>query len=70
MLGTVLAGRTAPVRGILDMLAPTLTTVPVRIRVNRSQSVAEYLDAIQQQAVSMMPFGKCLRMLKSLCLLS
>jgi len=52
------------------MLAPTLTTVPVRIRVNRSQSVAEYLDAIQQQAVSMMPFGKCLRMLKSLCLLS
>jgi len=70
MLGTILAGRTAPVRGILDMLAPTLTTVPVRIRVNRSQSVAEYLDAIQQQAVSMMPFGKCLRMLKSLCLLS
>ncbi|EAQ87858.1 hypothetical protein CHGG_04477 [Chaetomium globosum CBS 148.51] len=52
----VLSGRTAPVRDVSDMLAPTITTVPVRIRIDKAQPTAEYLAAVQQQAVSMMPF--------------
>ncbi|KAH6632035.1 hypothetical protein F5144DRAFT_612569 [Chaetomium tenue] len=52
----VLSGRTAPVIDVADMLAPTITTVPVRIRIDKAQPVAEYLAAIQQQAISMMPF--------------
>jgi len=61
VFGTVLAGRTAPVQGILDMLAPTITTVPVRIRADKTRPVSEYLAAVQEQAVSMMPFGKSAR---------
>ncbi|KAK3904812.1 hypothetical protein C8A05DRAFT_31387 [Staphylotrichum tortipilum] len=51
-----LSGRTAPVSGILDIAAPTLATVPVRIGVNPGRTAAEYLAAIQEQAVRMMPF--------------
>ena len=51
-----LSGRTAPVPGILDIAAPTLATVPVRIGVDLGRTAAEYLAAIQDQAVGMMPF--------------
>lgn len=51
-----LSGRTAPVPGILDIAAPTITTVPVRINVDRNRTVAEYLAAAQRQAVEMLPF--------------
>lgn len=53
---TLLSGRTAPIPGILDMIAPTLTTVPVRIKINRQSSIHDYLAAIQQQAIDMIPF--------------
>ncbi len=51
-----LSGRTAPVPGIFDIAAPTLATVPVRIGVDLGRTAAEYLAAIQEQAVGMMPF--------------
>lgn len=57
VFASVLSGRTVPVKDVSDMLAPTVTTVPVRIRIDKAQPVAEYLAAIQQQAISMMPFG-------------
>ena len=56
LLAVPLSGRAAPVQGMLDLLAPTITTVPVRIRVNDATSVHEYVTAVQQQAVDMMPF--------------
>lgn len=57
VFASVLSGRTAPVKDVSEMLAPTITTVPIRIRVDKAQPVAEYLAAIQKQAISMMPFG-------------
>lgn len=51
-----LSGRTAPVPGVLDMAAPTVATVPVHVRIDRNQSVADYLEAVQRQATEMMPF--------------
>lgn len=54
--GQVLSGRAAPVPEILDMLAPTITTVPIRIAINKADSVADYLSAIQQQTIDMLPF--------------
>ncbi|EGX96627.1 non-ribosomal peptide synthase, putative [Cordyceps militaris CM01] len=51
-----LSGRNAPVKGILDMMAPTVTTVPVRIQVDEKQAVHDYLAAVQQQASNMVPF--------------
>jgi len=57
VFGAVLTGRTAPVRGIFDMLGPTITTVPIRISVDRAQSVVEFLDHLQKKVVAMMPYG-------------
>jgi amino acid adenylation domain-containing protein len=53
---TAQSGRTAPVTGILDVMGPTITTVPVRVSLDSAQSVSAYLDAIQQQATHMLPF--------------
>lgn len=53
---TPLSGRTAPVAGILDVMGPTITTVPVRIQVDQAQGLSEYLAMVQQQSVDMIPF--------------
>ncbi|KAL4901150.1 hypothetical protein BDW74DRAFT_182005 [Aspergillus multicolor] len=53
---TALSGRTAPVSGILDVMGPTITTVPVRVSLDPAQSLLAYLASIQQQATDMMPF--------------
>uniref|UniRef100_A0A093UUI8 Nonribosomal peptide synthetase 8 n=1 Tax=Talaromyces marneffei PM1 TaxID=1077442 RepID=A0A093UUI8_TALMA len=56
LFGVTLSGRTAPVTGITEMIAPTLTTVPVRISLNPSQSVSKFLESVQKQAIEMMPY--------------
>ncbi|KAL4939595.1 hypothetical protein BDV06DRAFT_224867 [Aspergillus oleicola] len=56
LFGVALSGRAAPVSGILDMLAPTITTVPVHVHINPEQAVDEYLAAVHQQSVDMIPF--------------
>jgi amino acid adenylation domain-containing protein/non-ribosomal peptide synthase protein (TIGR01720 family) len=56
VFGVPLSGRTAPVPGILDIVAPTMTTVPVHVHIDRTKTVHEYLSDMQQQAVDMMPF--------------
>jgi amino acid adenylation domain-containing protein len=53
---TAQSGRTAPVTGILDVMGPTITTVPVRVSLDSTQTVSAYLDVIQQQATDMLPF--------------
>ncbi|KAI7970324.1 hypothetical protein EIK77_000321, partial [Talaromyces pinophilus] len=56
LLLVTMSGRTAPVPQILHILAPTITTVPVRIPIDASQSVEDFLTAVQRQAVDMIPF--------------
>ncbi|KAL4973044.1 hypothetical protein BDW66DRAFT_143034, partial [Aspergillus desertorum] len=53
---TALSGRTAPVSGILDVLGPTITTVPIRVCIDPAQELSSYLASIQQQAADMLPF--------------
>ncbi|KAL5334140.1 hypothetical protein BJX70DRAFT_402843 [Aspergillus crustosus] len=53
---TALSGRTAPVNGILDVMGPTITTVPVRISIDSMQSLSGYLGSVQKQATEMLPF--------------
>lgn len=53
---TPLSGRTSAMDGILDVMGPTITTVPIRIQIDRTQDVAEYLSMIQQQSVDMIPY--------------
>ncbi|KAL3485301.1 hypothetical protein BJX62DRAFT_243086 [Aspergillus germanicus] len=56
IFGATLSGRNAPVRGIADMVGPTLTTVPVAVNVSDSQTVSAFLNAVQKQAAEMIPF--------------
>jgi len=51
-----LTGRGAPVLGIADIVAPTLTTVPVRIQLDPWQQVPDFLESVQTQATNMTPF--------------
>lgn len=56
VFGVTVSGRNAAVQDIAQMVGPTIATVPIRIRFNRQESVAEFLQAVQGQAVSMMPY--------------
>ena len=55
MLAVVLSGRDAPVFGIEDLVAPTVTTVLARIRIQRNQTVADFLSSVDSQNKTMAP---------------
>ncbi|EEP79831.1 predicted protein [Uncinocarpus reesii 1704] len=59
IFGEMLTGRDAPVPGIEDMIGPTFTSIPSRIRINRELTVAEYLKDVQNQFVQAMPYQFC-----------
>lgn len=54
--GAISNGRTAPVEGIDRIVAPLITTVPVRVRLDYEETVSVFLDRLQAQAVEMLPF--------------
>jgi amino acid adenylation domain-containing protein/non-ribosomal peptide synthase protein (TIGR01720 family) len=56
VFGATLTGRNAPVSGIETMIGPAITTVPVRVCLNREQRIADFLDDVQEQATRMIPF--------------
>lgn len=56
VFGSTLYGRNAAVPGLDKMVAPTFTTVPVRVRFACTQKVSDYLEAIQQEAAEMIPY--------------
>ncbi|RMZ87491.1 hypothetical protein DV736_g5282, partial [Chaetothyriales sp. CBS 134916] len=49
VFGATRSGRTAPVVGIADMIGPTVTTVPVRVKLDSQESVARFLQRIQKE---------------------
>lgn len=55
VFGESLTGRDIPLDGIIDMLGPTLTTVPARVRVGRELTVAEYLRNVHLKATEIIP---------------
>ena len=55
-LGVVTSGRTAPVNDIDRMVAPVITTVPVRIQLDREMSLADMVKRLHTQAAEMLPF--------------
>ncbi|KAK2591374.1 hypothetical protein QQS21_010934 [Conoideocrella luteorostrata] len=56
VFGATVSGRNAPVADIDQLMAPTFATVPVRVVLDRRQTITEYLDAIQLQTTDMVPF--------------
>lgn len=56
VFGTILSGHNAPIPGIEDLVGPTIATVPIRIQFPEGQSVHDYVHALQQQSIQMIPF--------------
>jgi amino acid adenylation domain-containing protein len=47
LFGSVVSGRQAPVPGIERLIAPTIATVPVRVKIQKDQNLATLLQDIQ-----------------------
>lgn len=56
VFGETLTGRNAPIVGAEEIEGPMITTVPVRICIDRDTTVEEYLQSIAQQAVTQIPY--------------
>ncbi|PON24610.1 hypothetical protein TGAM01_v206540 [Trichoderma gamsii] len=56
IFGCVLNGRNAPVVGIDRMVAPTVATVPIRVKVNSADDVSQYLENLQKHSNEMIPY--------------
>ncbi|KAM3447983.1 hypothetical protein MY3296_008189 [Beauveria thailandica] len=56
VFGATIAGRSAAVPGVESMVGPAIATVPLRVRLDRSQTVAQFLIGMKEQAVKMIEF--------------
>ncbi|RDW86494.1 uncharacterized protein DSM5745_03136 [Aspergillus mulundensis] len=56
MLAVVLSGRDMPVVGVEDVVAPTITTVPCRVRIDRQKQVTDFLRSVHEQSTRMAPY--------------
>ena len=56
VFGATLSGRNAPVAEMTELIAPTITTVPIRVKIDQEAKVSDYLGSIQSQAIEMIPF--------------
>ncbi|UKZ82421.1 NRPS [Trichoderma virens FT-333] len=61
--GATISGRQAPVDGITNMAGPAVATVPVRVRIDKKQTVAAFLDSVQSQALDMISYEQCASLL-------
>ncbi|KAF2842939.1 nonribosomal peptide synthase [Patellaria atrata CBS 101060] len=56
VFGETLTGRDVSVPGITDIVGPTLTTVPTRLQLDRSITVKEFLNRIQEASTAAIPY--------------
>ena len=56
VFGLTLTGRNALVEGVEEIVGPTLTTVPFRVKLDRSKTVSQSLEALHRLALEMVPF--------------
>ncbi|KAJ4249123.1 hypothetical protein NW762_012457 [Fusarium torreyae] len=56
VFGVTLGGRTADVAGIDRIVGPTLTTLPVRVRIDPQETARAYLKRVQAEATAMLAF--------------
>ena len=53
--GETLIGRNISLPGVADMAGPVLTTLPIRVQVNKRMSITSYLQGINKQMIEMIP---------------
>ncbi|KAK3179273.1 NRPS [Lecanicillium sp. MT-2017a] len=56
VFGETLAGRNASFADVDRLTGPTITTIPIRVELRASQSVAEALDNLQKNMVAAIPY--------------
>jgi amino acid adenylation domain-containing protein len=56
LFGATVSGRNVAIQGIDDLLGPTISTIPVRVRIDRNDTVSNFVRAVQNQALETMPF--------------
>lgn len=54
--GATVTGRNASLEGIDTMVGPTITTVPVRVRIERDKRIVEFLEDLQATSTERIPF--------------
>lgn len=55
VFGTILTGRSLPVKNIDEVMGPTITTVPLLVDVDTSSSVQDFISYVREIAIRMMP---------------
>ncbi|EER36729.1 nonribosomal peptide synthetase [Histoplasma capsulatum H143] len=59
IFGAALSGRDIPEEDIMKIVGPTVTTVPIRVRIDyRNATVASFLESIHQQALQMASYAQ------------
>jgi amino acid adenylation domain-containing protein len=56
LFGVVQTGRNVPIDGISDIIGPTLTTVPLRIKLDNQIPMTSFLQRIQDQSTKMIRY--------------
>lgn len=56
VFGETLTGRDVPLAGIESIVGPLIATVPVRIRIDRTNSVESYLQTVQNSMLARTPY--------------
>ncbi|KAL3421182.1 hypothetical protein PVAG01_07627 [Phlyctema vagabunda] len=56
VFGETLSGRNVSVKGIHSLIGPTITTVPIRVKIDRGTFSSQYLQQIQDKSIEMMAF--------------
>jgi amino acid adenylation domain-containing protein len=56
IFGVTVNGRHVPVHGIENMIAPTIATVPLRVKTSRDSSISQLLHQLQAQMLDMTSF--------------
>ncbi|KAI5291615.1 Nonribosomal Peptide Synthase (NRPS), partial [Ascosphaera aggregata] len=55
VFGETLTGRNAPVVGVEQIEGPMITTVPIRVRINRDMKVSDFLDDLHNSIIERIP---------------
>jgi amino acid adenylation domain-containing protein len=56
VFGSIASGRDVPIAGIEDLLAPTISSIPVRVTIDETASVRTFVQTVQDQSLEMMPY--------------
>lgn len=56
VFGNSLHGRNSLPPGLQDVVGPTIATLPIRVRLDLNQSIARFLENLQEQMSTMIPY--------------